>query len=67
LFFVAIAYLVSLAPWLVDKGLLSFVFDGFLYTVLVTIGAFLFPSIFGLTRIELTNFIYKIKTVGRVT
>ena len=61
LFFVTIAYLVSLSPWLIGDGLLGVVFDGFLYTVIVVIGTLLFPSIFGLTRMELINSIYQIK------
>jgi O-antigen/teichoic acid export membrane protein len=61
LFFVMAAYLVSWSPWLISNALMSLVFDGFLYTLLVTIGVIFFPSIVGLTRLQISNSIFLIK------
>ena len=62
LFFTVIAYFVSSLPWLNDKGLVGFLVAGFLYTLIGLGGVFLFPSIFGFTRAELNNFVYKTKS-----
>ena len=62
LFFTVIAYFVSSLPWLNDKGLVGFLIAGFLYTLIGLGGVFLFPSIFGFTRAELNNFVYKTKS-----
>ena len=61
LFFVLTAYLVSWWPWSINNALMSLVFNGFLYTLLTTIGVILFPSIVGLTRVDILNFISQIK------
>jgi O-antigen/teichoic acid export membrane protein len=61
IFFVTVCYILSLVPWLIENSALELVFNGFLYTALVAIGFFLFPSVLGLKRMELVRFIHKIK------
>jgi len=61
LFFVMAAYLVSWSPLLIGNDLADLVFNGFLYTLLTILGVIFFPSIVGLTRVEISHSISLIK------
>ena len=64
LFFVLIAY-VSSSMISFDSNILSFLFSGFLYTILVILGVYIFPQVFATSRDEIKYILLRIKNVTK--